>query len=70
MKYLLATLLILPLGFLLLSQVQSATLPSIQAQALEIAYEAGVAFQPPDWPAYAHPFPVIVQAILMQESSG
>ena len=44
--------------------------PSIQAQALEIAYEAGVAFEPSDWPAYAHPFPVVVQAILMRESSG
>ncbi len=42
----------------------------LQEQMLAVAYQAGVAFEPKDWPTYAHPFPMVVQAILITESSA
>ncbi len=70
MKQLLAAVLFLLVFTLSPGVAKAGPLPSIQSQALKAAYDAGIVFQPPDWPAYAHPFPVVVQAILMTESSG
>jgi Transglycosylase SLT domain len=46
------------------------TLVFYKRQALKAAYQAGVVFQPANWPLTAHPFPLVVQAILLAESSG